>query len=128
MDTTAIYPIFLENNLFFPLLSRKRTPCHLLSVSGCLMPAQATGSDQALHALEGSWARQMSSKGTVRLRFWHIMIYLYLHTRFAKIHMHHLCYRSLRCRSMAALDTDTSLTQLISIATSECKNINVCCS
>lgn len=42
--------------------------------------------------------------------------------------MHHLCYRSLRCRSMAALDTDTSLTQLISIATSECKNINVCCS
>lgn len=107
--TATIYPVFLENHLFFHLFGRKRTLCHLLSVLGCLMPAQATGSDQALCALEGSWAWQMNSKGAVSLKFQDMLFCLYLHNRFVKLRMHHLHSRRMRCRSMAALDADTSL-------------------
>lgn len=104
VDTTTIQPVFLEKN-FFPLFGKKRSLCHWLRLSdACSGYWFWPGS-----ALEGTWEWQMNSKGNISLKFQDILVCLYLHNRFVKIHMHHLCYRRITCRSMAALDTDTSL-------------------
>ena len=46
----------LEHLFFFLLVGRKIALCHLLSVLDWLMPAQATGSDQAVCGADGGWA------------------------------------------------------------------------
>ena len=56
MNIATIYPICLEHLFFFLLVGRTIALCHLLSVLDWLMPAQATGSDQAVCGPDGGWA------------------------------------------------------------------------